>query len=397
MRQILLLAAAIAVGQFANSMILPALPLLARDLGMPASRAGLVVTAYFAGFAAIGLVVGPLSDRFGRRPLLLGGSVVLALGSLACAFATSFSVLLGCRLLEAAGAGGTPAVSRAIVRDTRHGSDLAVALGLLATIMSVSPVVGPILGGLAAEAVGWRGLFGILSLLGLLAAIGVYAGIDETRTPTTTTKGAAMTIRQMRMLLAGQSFRRGVLFGAAFYFAFGAIYTNAPFVLIDHFGLSHRQFGGAFAVLSAFLAVGGLLGPRLMHTALQLKLLPAAAILCITAGFLLFAFIVAGAEDVGALVFCLALFGLSFGLALSIGSAATLSDVGQAAGTASSLSGFMQVGSAALGSAGINVLHDGSGMPIAAILVFTGLAAACTIPHLSGAPSSDGPPPITKQ
>ena len=82
------------------------------------------------------------------------------------------------------------------------------------------------------------------------------------------------------------------------------------------------------------------------------------------------------------LVSSLALFGLAFGLALSIGGAATLSDVGQAAGTASSLSGFVQIGAAAIGSAGINLLHDGSGMPIAAIMVFTGIAAACTVPRL---------------
>jgi DHA1 family bicyclomycin/chloramphenicol resistance-like MFS transporter len=396
MRQLLLLAAAIAVGQFANSMLLPALPLMARELGVPASRAGLVVTAYFAGFAVVGLIVGPLSDRFGRRPLLLCGSAVLALGSLACAFAASFSMLLACRLLEAAGAGGTPVVSRAIVRDTRQGGELAAALGLLATIMSVSPVVGPILGGLAVEAAGWRGLFGILSLLGLLAAIGVYAGIGETRVPAATT-GVAATARQMRLLLARPSFRRGVLFGAAFYVAFGAIYTNAPFVLIDRFGLSHRQFGGAFAVLSACLAAGGLLGPRLMHTALQQKLLPAAAVLCAAAGLLLLAFIVAGAEDVAVLVVCLALFGLSFGLALSIGGAATLNDVGQAAGTASSLSGFIQVGSAALGSAAVNVLHDGSGTPLAAIMIVTGLAAACTVPHPGSRTTPDSAPPVTRQ
>src|SRR5258708_14223599 len=119
MNQVLLLAAAIAVGQFANSMILPALPLLARDLGVPAASAGLVVTAYFVGFAGVGLIVGPLSDHLGRRRLLLGGIAILSLGSLACAFAASFYVLLPCRLLQAAGPAGTPVLSPAMVRDPR--------------------------------------------------------------------------------------------------------------------------------------------------------------------------------------------------------------------------------------------------------------------------------------
>ena len=153
-------------------------------------------------------------------------------------------------------------VSRAIVRDARHGPDLAAALGLLATIMSVSPVVGPILGALVVESVGWRGLFGILSLLGLLAAMSVYAGIAGNA------DGADKRRRGDDRAPDAPAAGAPELFGVAccsarpFYFAFGAIYTNAPFVLIDHFGLSHREFGGAFAVLSAFLAGGGLLGPR---------------------------------------------------------------------------------------------------------------------------------------
>ncbi len=381
MKQLLLLAVAIAVGQFANSMILPALPLLARDLGVPAGSAGLVVTAYFAGFAVIGLVVGPLSDHVGRRPLLVGGIALLALGSLACAFAASFAVLLACRLLEAAGAAGAPVLSRAIVRDTRQGGDLAAALGLLATIMSVSPVVGPILGGFVAEAVGWRGLFGFLAILGALASFAVYAGISETLAPSTA-KGAGTTRHQMRMLLAQPRFRKGVFFGAAFYFAFGAIYTSAPFVLIDRFGLGHLQFGAAFAIMSASLVVGGLVGPRLMRTPAQASLLDAAAMLAIAAGLLLLAFMVSGEESVAAIVLCLALFGLAFGVALSVGAALTLSDVGEAVGTASSLSGFLQVGAAALGSAVVSFLHDGSTTPLSVILGFAGLAALCTIPRM---------------
>jgi DHA1 family bicyclomycin/chloramphenicol resistance-like MFS transporter len=289
-------------------------------------------------------------------------------------------------------------VSRAIVRDTRQGRELAAALGLLATTMSVSPVVGPILGALAVEAVGWRGLFGILSLLGLLAVVGVYAGVEETRTPSAAT-GRASLPREIRMLLAQPTFRRGVFFGAAFYFAFGAIYTSAPFVLIDNFGLSHRQFGGAFAMLSACLAIGGLVGPRLMRSAaMQAALLPAVAILAIAAGVLLSALILSGQENVETFVFCLALFGLAFGVALSVGGAATLDHVGRATGVASSLSGFVQVGSAAVGSAVVNFLHDGSGTPISAILVFTGVAALCTVPRLmvrepSKAPTAVPAPP----
>jgi DHA1 family bicyclomycin/chloramphenicol resistance-like MFS transporter len=381
MIQVLLLAAAIAVGQFANSMILPALPLLARELGVPAASAGLVVTAYFVGFAGVGLIVGPLSDHLGRRRLLLGGIAILSLGSLACAFAASFAILLACRLLQAAGAAGTPVLSRAMVRDTHKDGDLAGALGLLATVMSVSPVLGPIAGGFLVDTMGWRWLFGFLAVLAALAALAVYVGVAETLVPSTA-GNMGTTWHQMRMLLARPRFRGGVFFGAAFFFSFGVIYTTAPFLLIDHFGLSHTQFGAAFAIMSACLAAGGLVGPRLMNLATQVRLLDGAASLAIAAGLLLLVFAASGEASVAAIVLCLAMFGLAFGVALSVGAALTLNDAGEAAGTASSLSGFLQVGTAALGSAVANLLHGGSAVPLSATLLFTGVAAFFAIRRL---------------
>lgn len=385
MSRLLLLAAAIAVGQFANSMVLPALPMMARELNVPASSAGLAVTAYFAGFAIVGLVVGPFSDRVGRRPLLIGGLLVLAAGSVACALAPSFSALLAFRLLEAAGAAGTPVLARTIVRDTRRDGELAAALGLLATIMSVSPVVGPILGGLVTDGLGWRWLFGILALCAALSALAAYFAIPETLAAATA-HGTDTILQQMRLLWSRPHFRRGVLFGAAFYFAFGAIYTMAPFVLIDRFGLSHSEFGLAFAIMSVCLALGGIAGPRLSKLPMRFRLLDAAAVIAVAAGGLLFAFAEMHQDRVKTVVFALALFGLAFGVALSVGAALTFSDVGEAAGAASSLSGFVQIGSAALGSALANVMHTGSVMPLGVILILVGAAAFLAVRGLDEDP-----------
>jgi MFS transporter, DHA1 family, multidrug resistance protein len=372
--KLLLLAAAITIGQFANTMILPALPRLAHDMGLPAAQAGLVVTVYFAGFAAAGLVAGTFSDRVGRRPLLIGGIVLLAIGSLACAFAASLAMLLVYRLIEAAGAAGTPVLARAIVRDTRRGDRLAAALGMLAMIMSVSSVFGPILGGIAVDTLGWRWIFGILAGAAALAALAVSVFIAETLPPRTP-DSASSTLRHMRQLLVLDHFRRGVVFGAAFYFGFGALYTNAPFVLIDHFGLGHSQFGAAFAIISAGVAVGGIVGPRLAALPSRVSLLDAASAVATVSGLLLYGFTATGQENVVTIVSCLALFGLAFGVALSVGAALTFSDAGEAAGSASSLSGFLQVGAAALGSAVANLFHTGSTMPVSIILLAVGVVA----------------------
>jgi MFS transporter, DHA1 family, multidrug resistance protein len=333
--------------------------------------------------------IGPFSDRVGRRPLLLGGLLVLGTGSVACALAPTFAALLAFRLLEAAGAAGTPVLARAIVRDTRRDGELAGALGLLATIMSVSPVVGPIVGGIITDGLGWRWLFGILALLAALSALAAYFTIPETLAAAKA-QGAGTVQRQMRFLWTRPHFRRGVLYGAAFYFAFGAIYTMAPFILIDRFGLSHSQFGLAFAVMSVCLASGGIAGPRLAKLPMKPPLLDAAAGVAFVAGVLLFAFAEMRQDGLTTLVLALSAFGLAFGVALSVGAALTFSDAGEAAGTASSLSGFVQIGSAALGSALANLMHTGSVMPLGVILGLVGVAAFLAVRGL-------GDDPVTRQ
>lgn len=375
MSRLLLLSMAIAVGQFANSLVLPAVPMMARELGVPPGGAGLVVTAYFAGFAVVGLFVGPWSDRIGRRPLLWTGLAVLATGSLACALAPTFAVLLAFRLVEAAGAASAPVLARAIVRDTRRDAELATALGLLATAMSVSPVVGPVLGGIITDAVGWRWLFGILAGLGLATAIATWIAIPETLPPSTRPDAVPFAAR-MRQVWQRPHFRHGVQFAAAFYFAFGAVYTMMPFVLIERFGLSHAQFGLAFAVLSLGFTIGGLAGPRLMKVPM---LLEATALVSACAGLLLLAEFEMADLRVAGVMGALSVFGLAFGVALSVGSAFTLSDAGDSAGAASSLSGFIQIGCAAVGSAIANLLHTGSVLPLGIILAAAGLVSLLAI------------------
>ncbi len=373
MKELLLLALAIAVGQFANSMVLPALPLIAREFAVTSNSAALLVTAYFAGFAAVGLLVGPLSDRIGRRPLLLGGLAVLMLGSLGAVMAPSFAVLLGCRLIEAAGAAGTPVLARAIVRDTRRDGELARALGILATTMSVSPVVGPILGGAVTHLLGWRALFMLLAALAAVAGLAIVSIVPETLASASIANRPSLW-RKMRSLLARRRFRIGTMFGAAQYFAFGAVYTVAPFLFIDRFGLDHLEFGAIFAVISACLALGGIAGPRLLAVIAQPQLLRLGGALTVAAGLLLVALSALSIVDATSVVTAFAVFGIGLGITLSVGGGLMLEGA-EDAGTASSLSGFLQIGAAALGSALAGTLHSGSVAPVSMVLLLAGLAA----------------------
>jgi DHA1 family bicyclomycin/chloramphenicol resistance-like MFS transporter len=195
----------------------------------------------------------------------------------------------------------------------------------------------------------------------------------------------ANSSRQLGELLQRQHFRAGVAYGSAFYSAFGALCTTVPFVLIDHFGLTYAEFGGTFAVIASFLAVGGIVVARLDSSPLGLTFIRGAAALAIAAGGLLFGLTAAGQETIATIVLCLALFGLAFGVALALGAALTFDDVGAVAGTASSISGFMLIGMAACGSAVANLQHTGSTVPLAIILMLAGAVGLLAVRRIEGA------------
>jgi len=186
------------------------------------------------------------------------------------------------------------------------------------------------------------------------------------------------------MLLVRSRFRTGVLYGAACYLAFGALYTAAPFMLIARLGLTHFQFGAAFAFISLCLAVGSIVGPRLIRDASSVKVLDGAAGLAIVAGLVLFAIAASGAERIATVILSFALFGFAFGVALSVGTALTLDDADEAAGAASSLSGGLQVAAAALGSAAVNFLPKGT-MTLSVIVLSAGVAALLAVRRLNKA------------
>ncbi|MBT3400842.1 MAG: multidrug effflux MFS transporter [Rhodospirillaceae bacterium] len=252
--------------QLALTIFLPAVPDIARDLNTSLGRTQLIIPAYLIAFAFMQLIVGPLSDRFGRRPVIMSGVALFMLASLACAFATDIWQLLGGRFFQAAGACASIVVGRATVRDTSDGKAAAQAMSYVAISLGVGPAVAPLIGAELVEAFNWRATFlatAVVSGLSLLVAIPV---LRETLPPHAREKIDVLQL--MRGYLA--LFRRAGFMGYSLTISFqSAIFqvfmTAAPIVLIIQLGVTPKVFGLYLMVIPIAFITGSFVSGRLVR------------------------------------------------------------------------------------------------------------------------------------
>ena len=179
----ILLAAAVALGPLAIDMYLPALPAMGEALSANTGQVQLTLSIYMVGFALAQLVCGPLADRFGRKPIMIGGFLLFAIASVVCALATNIETLILCRFLQALGGSAGPVLGRAAVRDIYSPRDAAKIMAILASIMALAPAVAPTLGGFMVVSLGWSSIFLALGGYALIMAVVVAVGIPEPMRP----------------------------------------------------------------------------------------------------------------------------------------------------------------------------------------------------------------------
>lgn len=179
--RILLLGALAATAPLAIDMYLPALPAMAADLNRPNSHIQQTLTLFMLGYALCQLIYGPLSDRFGRRPVILFGMLLFSAASLACTLAQSLDQLLAARIIQALGGGAASVVVTALVRDLYRGEAAARVMSLVVMSMTLAPLLAPMVGGQILQMFGWRAIFMLLTLLGLLLTLQVWLRLPETR------------------------------------------------------------------------------------------------------------------------------------------------------------------------------------------------------------------------
>ena len=345
--QIAVLAALAATGTLATNILLPSLPQMAASLHVSTAAVTSAITVFLAVFAVGQLVVGPISDRYGRRWPVLTGFAVFFAGSIWCGLATDLPGLLIGRVIQAAGACATSVLSRAIARDLFSGAALGRAMALIMIAMAAAPGFSPLLGGALDQTFGWRSEFVFLGIFAAVGAIAYGSVLGETHNSTRIPLNPLAIARNYGSLIADRRFlipaaTVSLIMGGLF-----AMFSAAPRVLIEGLLFTPIQLGLFFAGTVMIVFAAGMLATKLaprfgLDRSIQFGLLAAAggslAILLVSIFHPTFLPFLAA----------MCVFLLGMGIVNPLGTAQALSPFGEKAGAASALVGFWQMMSAAI-------------------------------------------------
>jgi MFS transporter, DHA1 family, multidrug resistance protein len=367
-----------AFGPLSMDLYLPAFPALAADLDATHAQVQLTLTADVLGLVAGQLVLGPLSDAWGRRRLLLGATVVCAIASVLCALAPSALVLTGWRFLQGFSGGGGIVLARAVAADLTSGVAAARLFSLFMTLSSVAPIVAPVLGGLLLAWTGsWPVLFHVLAGVNAVLALAIWFAVPESLPEERRhTGGVRQTGRAFRDLARDRVFV-GYALTVAFAYAslFGYI-AGSSFVLQEHYGLSATGFSLVFAANAGGMIALGLLNARLVRRFPTRRLLMAGLVGSSVAAVVLVVVVTAG-SSLGVLAVLPPLF-LVIATRGLVSSNATVLGVergSRTAGSASAVLGACMFGGGILVTPLVGLGPEGSPVPMALVVAGGAIAA----------------------
>ncbi|MFD8747154.1 multidrug effflux MFS transporter [Streptomyces sp. NPDC059616] len=363
-------------------MYLPALPAVTESLHAPAATIQLTLTACLTGMALGQVVVGPMSDRWGRRRPLLLGMMIYVVATALCVFAPTTGLLIGFRLLQGlAGAAGI-VIARAVVRDMYDGVEMARFFSTLMLISGVAPIVAPLIGGQVLRFTDWRGIFAVLTVVGVGLTLVVWKWLHETLPPQDRhTGGVGDALRTMRGLLADRVFTGYMIAGSLAFATLFSYVSASPFVMQEIYGASPQTFSLLFGVNSVGLIIVGQINGKVLVGRISLDkalafglsviVLAAAALLLMTSGF----FGKVGLVPVAAGLFVLM---SAMGLAMPNTNAQALMRTKHAAGSASALLGTSSFLIGAIASPLVGIAGEDTAVPMAVVQLVCGLGAmAC--------------------
>lgn len=371
-----LLAALTAIGPLSTDMYLASLPDIARQLGASTAQVQLTISAYLIGFAVGQIVYGPLSDRHGRKPVLLAALALYCAASLACALATSIEMLIVARAVQALGGSSGIVLARAIVRDLYSGARAGRELSVMGAVMALAPVLAPIAGGLLQTGFGWRSVFFTLVGGGLIGAAIVWPMLPETLPARAAEPvSPASMLRSYRVVARNPAYLAYLGLASTGFGGLFAWISGTSFVLQNLYGLTPFQFGVAFAVGSVGYMGGTMLAARLVMRLGIDRTLGIGAAAMAGGGLGMVVALALGLTSAASLVLPMALYLAGLGMVLPQAIAGAMTPFPERAGAASALLGFIQQTAAALCGAVVGWLLGQSAWPLAAAVAVMGCAS----------------------
>ncbi|MBK5103537.1 MAG: multidrug effflux MFS transporter [Burkholderiales bacterium] len=363
----------IALLPLSTDLYLASLPALSRYFNSSISRVQLTLSVFVAGFALSQLVLGPLSDRYGRRPVVLACCGIYVAAGLACMLADSMATLLAARFFQAIGACGGTVVGRAIVRDTYGAGGTARMLGYIHAGVALAPILGPTLGGSLETWFGWRANFALLAGIGsalLAAAWLLLAETNLQRDPRATDAGPMLA--NYRKLLGDRRFVGYVLCLSCGYAGIFAFLSGASFIMIPVLGLSPQRFGVFYGITVLGYIIGTMSAGRLSLKFGVDRMLKYGTPLALASGSAMLALALAGVQNLAALLVPMFFYLIAAGINLPNAMAGAIGPFPKMAGMASALMGFIQMSLGAGVGYAVGKLHDGSTVPMSAAIAAAG-------------------------
>ena len=365
-------------GTLSLHILVPALPAMAVDLGVSDGSIQLALTVYVLSLAGGQLVYGPLSDRYGRRPVLLVGLLLYTLGGFAAAAAPNLPLLLAARVLQAAGGRSGLVLGRAVIRDTSSPPEAARRLALLNMCMSVAPALASIAGGALVVHVGWRSIFLLLAVAGVGSLAAALLILPETN-PALGQRSVGLLRANVR-LLRMPAFLGYAIPGAMATTTFYGFVSAAPFIFVRQMGVSPAQIGFLFLVPMAGFTVGSLAASRLAPR-LRLRRMLDIGYALVLAGAVLVAAVVFGfGLSMGPLLGAMFLFTMGGGFVSPMALTGAISVLPGSVGAAAGLCGCLQMLWGAVCTLVVGLWHDNPAVTTATLLLSA--ATASQVLHL---------------
>lgn len=374
-----ILTALVAFGPLSTDMYLPSLPAMKAEFGASVSDVQLTLSIFLAGFAVSQLLYGPLSDRFGRRPILIFGIFAYGFASVACFMATSIEMLIVARFFQAFGACSGPVLGRAIVRDVFGQDRAAQVLAYMGSAMALAPAVAPLAGGYLQVWFGWQASFVFLAGFAFLLVLLVFFLIRETNEhKNPEALKPARLLGNYLTLLSHSGFMGYVLLNSFVFSGLFAFISGSSFVFIEVFGLAPNLYGICFGIVVCGYITGTLIAGRFSRKLGGARMLRYGSLLSVCAGMLLFGVAYSGANSVASVVAPMVLYMISVGIVMPNSMAGAIGPFSKMAGAASALMGFIQMAIAAVVGGTVGVIHDGTQLPMTGAIAVMGIGAFLT-------------------
>lgn len=370
---LVVLVIATGIGVLAMNMVLPSMPEMAREFEATYNAAQYVLTVFLFALAFAQLIYGSVSDRFGRRPVMITGLAIFILGSLMCAFAWSLPALLFGRVVQGAGGCVGLVLGRAILRDLFDRDRAASMLGYVTMSMVVAPMIGPALGGLFQETLGWRAGVLLLVALGVGVLLLVSLRLPETHLNRAGSSGFVPLLRSFWVLARNRLF---LYYAAIMSFTsctFFAFLGGAPYIVIEVMERSPGEFGLWAMMLAGGYFLGNFITGRYAQRVGTRRMIHYGVVICVIGTGILVGLAMFGPNIPLFLFGPMMLVTFSNGLVMASAISSGVSVRPDLAGAAAGLGGFMQIGMGAISTVLVGVLHDGTAIPLSLIIAGAGV------------------------